>query len=99
FRLTIEFEDYTDDQLVEIFTRDCQANDFTPTEGCIASLRVLLARTPRGEGFGNARFVRNTFEAAVVRQAWRLRSVADPTVDELPELRPEDVIDGEAPQA
>jgi hypothetical protein len=99
FRLTIEFDDYTDDQLVEIFQRQCADNDFTPTEPCIAGLRALLARTPHDEGFGNARFVRNVFEAAVVRQAWRLRDVPDPTVDELRELRPEDLAEPVAPPA
>jgi hypothetical protein len=56
---------------------------------------LLLARTERGESFGNARFVRNTFEAAVVRQAWRLRDVADPSVHQLRELRPEDLVEGD----
>jgi hypothetical protein len=43
------------------------------------------------EQFGNARFVRNLFEAAVVRQAWRLRDVPAPTVEQLRDLRTEDL--------
>ncbi|MFZ4718721.1 MAG: AAA family ATPase [Ilumatobacteraceae bacterium] len=97
FRLTIEFEDYRDDELVAIFERLCAQNDFTPGEPCRTALRLLLARTPRGEGFGNARFVRNTFEAAVVRQAWRLRDVADPAIEQLRELRAEDLVDPDQP--
>ena len=93
FHLTIVFADYSDDELVAIFERDCATNDFTPAESCVTALRLLLSRTPRGEGFGNARFVRNTFEAAVVRQAWRLRDVTDPTVEQLRGLSAEDLVD------
>jgi hypothetical protein len=33
--------------------------------------------------FGNARFARNLLEAAIGRHAWRLRDVAEPTVEQL----------------
>ena len=92
FRLTLEFDDYSDDELVEIFSRIAEGADFTPTDEAIARLRAILAATPRDEGFGNARFVRNLFEAAVVRQAWRLRDVADPDVAQLRELRADDLV-------
>jgi Holliday junction resolvasome RuvABC ATP-dependent DNA helicase subunit len=97
FRLTIHFDDYTTDELVTIFQQQCRDADFTPDDDCLAALRGLLDATPRDEAFGNARFVRNTFEAAVVRQAWRLRDVSDPSVDQLRELRPEDLVDAVAP--
>jgi Holliday junction resolvasome RuvABC ATP-dependent DNA helicase subunit len=92
FRLTLFFDDYRDDELVEIFTRIASGADFTPTEDALAALRALLQATPRDEGFGNGRFVRNVFEAAIVRQAWRLRDVTDPDVDQLRELRAEDLV-------
>src|SRR5262249_58386616 len=95
FHLTIQFDDYDDDELVLIFERQCRDGDFTPTDGCIAALRGMLDATPRDEGFGNARFIRNTFEAAVVRQAWRLRDVDDPTVDQLRELPAEGLLAGD----
>ena len=56
-------------------------------------LRAILAATPRGEGFGNGRFVRTMFESAVVRQAWRLREIPSPDVEQLRELMPEDLAD------
>ena len=95
FRLTLTFDDYTDDQLVQIFTKITADADFSPGEGAIDKLRQILTLTPRDPGFGNARFVRNLFEAAVVRQAWRLRDVADPSVAQLRELAPADL--GELP--
>jgi Holliday junction resolvasome RuvABC ATP-dependent DNA helicase subunit len=98
FRLTIDFPDYTDGELVAIFERQCRSSDFTPSEPCVAGMRAVLANTPRGEGFGNARFVRSVFEAAVIRQAWRLRDVADPSVEQLRELQPADLVDADAVQ-
>ena len=95
FRLTLTFDDYTDGQLVEIFTKISSESDFTPTADALARLGQILTFTPRDTGFGNARFVRNLFEAAVVRQAWRLRDEADPTVEQLCELAPDD--QGELP--
>ena len=93
FRLTLSFDDYSDDQLVEIFGRIATDADFAPTEDAVTRLRTILTVTPRLEGFGNGRFVRTLFESAVVRQAWRLRDVEGPSVDQLKELRPEDFDD------
>ena len=97
FRLTLAFDDYTDDQLVQIFTKITSEADFSPSAEAIQRLRHILTLTPRDTGFGNARFVRNLFEAAVVRQAWRLRTVAEPTIEQLRELIPDDL--GELPDA
>jgi hypothetical protein len=91
FRLTLTFDDYSDDQLVEIFCRVAAGADFTPTDAALGHLREILAATPRVEGFGNGRFVRSLFESAVVRQAWRLRDVEQPDVGQLRELLPEDL--------
>ena len=56
-----------------LFAGIADGSDFTPADDATQQLRQILTLTPRDTGFGNARFVRNLFEAAVVRQAWRLR--------------------------
>jgi hypothetical protein len=86
FRTTITFADYTGEELEAIFMSQCRDGDFSPTTTCLDAFRTLLAGIVRDDQFGNARWVRNLFEAAVVRQAWRLRDVASPTVDQLREL-------------
>ena len=91
FRLTLTFDDYTDDQLLEIFTKITDGSDFTPADGCTERLRQILTLTPRDTGFGNGRFVRTLFESAVVRQAWRLRHETDPSVEQLRELTADDL--------
>jgi hypothetical protein len=91
FRLTLRFDDYSDDQLVAIFRGMATASDFEPDDACIAAVRATLAMQDRGEGFGNARFVRNVFEEAVVHHAWRLREVDEPSDEDLRALRGEDI--------
>lgn len=93
FRTTLDFDDYTDAELTDIFVRLAAASDFDPTPACVGRFREVLAATPRGTGFGNGRFARNVLEGAIGRLAWRLRDVEEPTRDELRELRPEDLDD------
>ena len=92
FRTTIDFADYTDDELVEIFGSMVGAADYDAGEPVLARLREILAATDRGPSFGNARFVRNLMEAAIGRHAWRLRDIAEPTVEQLRTLLPEDLV-------
>jgi SpoVK/Ycf46/Vps4 family AAA+-type ATPase len=83
FRTTIEFDDYTDEELVRILQQMAQAADYDLDNACVERFTGILATTPRGPMFGNARFARNLLEAAIGRHAWRLRDVAEPTVEQL----------------
>jgi hypothetical protein len=91
FRTTIDFADYTDDELAEIFASMVAAADYDAGEPVLTRLREILAATERGPSFGNARFVRNLMEAAIGRHAWRLRDIAEPTLEQLRTLLPEDL--------
>lgn len=93
FRTTLEFADYTDNELAEVFARLAEDADFDATTGALESLLALLARTPRGEGFGNGRWARNILEGAIERQAERLAGVdvADLAVEQMRELCAEDI--------
>ena len=91
FRTTLEFADYTDDELQAILASMAAAADYDLADGAAERFAALLAATPRGPTFGNARFARNVLEAAIGRQAWRLREVAAPTVPELRGLTPHDL--------
>jgi hypothetical protein len=90
FRTTIEFADYTDEELVRILRQIAKAADYDLDDACVERFTAILAMTPRGPLFGNGRFARNMLEAAIGRHAWRLRDVAEPTVEELRRLLPED---------
>ena len=91
FRTTIEFQDYTDPELTEIFARLAEQADYQATLPALESLLAVLARVPRDEQFGNGRWARNALEEAITRQAWRLRHVTAPTVEQLRELTAHDI--------
>jgi len=86
FRTIIEFEDYTDDELVAILTNLAQGADYELLPEAVERFREVLGRTPRGSSFGNGRFARNALEAAIGHHAWRLRAVDSPTIDQLRQL-------------
>ena len=91
FRTTIEFDDYTDEELVRILTLLAGGSDYELTPQALGHFRELLATTARGSTFGNGRFSRNTLEAAIGAHAWRLRHVEAPTTDQLRQLLPSDL--------
>ncbi|WP_353951934.1 AAA family ATPase [Knoellia sp. S7-12] len=91
FRTTIDFVDYTDEELVAIFRGIATKADYDVTDAVEARFREQLARQPRDASFGNGRYARNAFEGAVGHQAWRLREIDEPTVEQLRSLEPEDL--------
>ena len=91
FRTTIDFVDYTDDELVAIFRSIATGADYDVSDAVEARFLELLADQARDASFGNGRYARNVFEAAVGHQAWRLREIDEPTVEQLRSLEPEDL--------
>ncbi len=91
FPKTIYFDDYTDDELQRIFDGMCAKNHYTPTADARTRVLEYVAAQPRDRGFGNARLVRNLFEAAVARQASRVVGLAEVTDEALVTFEPEDI--------
>ncbi len=91
FRTNITFDDYTDDELVEIFRRMADKADYTAPPAVLARFRELLATVDRDDAFGNGRYARNVLEEAIGRHAWRLRDVEKPSPAQLRDLDPEDL--------
>ena len=86
FTRTIHFPDFTTEELVAIFESMSAANRYQLDEAAALKLAEIIDAEPRTRGFGNARFVRNLFEAAVSRQADRLAAVEQPTDEQLTTL-------------
>ena len=86
FRTTIEFEDYTDDELVAILEHLASGADYELEPDGRRAVPRGARPHPAGSGFGNGRFARNALEAAIGHHAWRLRETAEPTVDQLRRL-------------
>ena len=79
------FEDYDGGQLAEIFRSVCKKNGYTLDEetdkAAAEAFQVMYDR--RDENFGNARDVRNVFEAAIARQANRVAAMEAPRKEDL----------------
>ncbi|WP_323097649.1 AAA family ATPase [Intrasporangium sp. YIM S08009] len=93
FTTTIEFDDYSDDELMRILDSIAEGSDYELVPEARDTVRAILLATVRSSAFGNGRFSRNLFEAAVARHAWRLRDAKEPTRDELRLLTADDFTD------
>ncbi|NQX11715.1 AAA family ATPase [Microbacteriaceae bacterium VKM Ac-2855] len=91
FSTTIDFADYTDAELRQIFELTAKKADFDPTPETLTAFDDLAAQQARTEAFGNGRWVRNVLDASIARHAWRLRDVDEPTIEQLRTLVPEDL--------
>ncbi|MFK8022331.1 MAG: AAA family ATPase [Ilumatobacter sp.] len=81
FTRTIHFPDYETDELVGIFELIAGGKEYHLDDGGRAALAEVTDAEPRDRGFGNGRFVRNVFEAAVGRHALRLADTEDSDLD------------------
>ncbi|WP_026120072.1 right-handed parallel beta-helix repeat-containing protein [Nocardiopsis potens] len=97
FARTVEFPNYSPEDLVEIVRSLGSRHSYTLDEALPPLLLRYFDRMPKGPAFGNGREARKVFEEMVDRQAHRLgeNPPADPT--ELTLLVPEDL--GDAAEA
>ncbi|MEU4164937.1 right-handed parallel beta-helix repeat-containing protein [Actinoplanes sp. NPDC026670] len=72
FTRTIEFPNYSVDELVTIATNLCRKHYYELTDDAVQALYTYFERVPKGPTFGNGRVARKLFEAVVNNQASRL---------------------------
>jgi len=92
FSRYIEFEDYSEDELVALFKKLAEGQKFILSDGFEEQLRLILriVLSENAATFGNGRGVRNLFEKTVLKQANRLAMIDDDNVD-MQLLMPEDL--------
>ena len=98
FRTTIQFDDYSDDELMGIFKGMVAKADYDLGDGAEDAFKSLLAQQLRDDTFGNGRFARNVMEAAIGHQAWRLRDEHEPSVEALRTLTSDDIFGDDKPE-
>ena len=93
FNRYIEFPDYTAEELMEIFELNMQKYDYHFGEGTKEALQQYFADevVHKDSNFGNGRFVRNTFEKVLERQANRLANESDLTAEQLSAIEIQDL--------
>lgn len=94
FNRYIEFPDYTAEELLQIFEFNMRKYDYHFGSGAKALLQQYLEQTlaAKDANFGNGRFVRNIFEKALERQANRLASESNLTIERLSAIEKEDLM-------
>ncbi|MEW2396096.1 right-handed parallel beta-helix repeat-containing protein [Streptomyces sp. NPDC046862] len=93
FTRTIEFGNYSVEDLVTITESMCASHRYELGPGTAEALAAHFERMDRGATFGNGRAARGVFEEMVDRQAVRLATMAEPAERDLTQLLPEDVSD------
>ena len=66
---TLEFDDYTTEELIKIFEGMVKKGGFELTEDAIKELERIIEENRYKENFGNARFVRNIYEKTIIKHA------------------------------
>ena len=92
FNRFLHFEDYSTDEMLEIFRMQCKKGCYTLDEQAEEQVRVFIQEeNDGGISFGNARGVRNLFEKILVQQANRLAGMESVTREDLTRITAEDV--------
>ncbi|MBQ9430486.1 MAG: AAA family ATPase [Kiritimatiellae bacterium] len=93
FNRTIEFPDYSGDELAEMYRRMAKKARYTLSADVEKWLDPWFRVTTkeRDRHFGNGREVRNRFEKALERQSLRVSELKDPTPEQLMTLEMSDV--------
>ncbi|MFI9005909.1 right-handed parallel beta-helix repeat-containing protein [Actinosynnema sp. NPDC053489] len=91
FSRTVEFENYSVDELVLITERMCAAHHYELADGVRETLAEHFRRMHRGPDFGNGRVARKVFEEMLDRHASRVAARPDIAARDLTLLLPADV--------
>ncbi|GAX39570.1 AAA family ATPase domain protein [Tolypothrix sp. NIES-4075] len=92
FARSIHFEDYSPDELAEIFKVRCEQHGYLVSEKTQEAVRHLVNQFEHQIGeLGNGRFVRNIFDRCVAIQCNRLAPLAKPSKIDLKTFLPADV--------
>lgn len=92
FNRYIHFDDYSSNELIEIFKANIKKHDYTISENALSKLSQIIqdAVSNKDKNFGNARYIRNLFEKTLENQATRLASETNLTKELLQEIKEED---------
>lgn len=94
FNKSIIFEDYSPNELLDIFELFCKLNDMKLSSDARDNLIQYLSKlnNEKSENFANGREMRNLFEKAFTNQANRLSHYNDISDEELNIIKTEDLI-------
>ncbi|NLX63230.1 MAG: AAA family ATPase [Clostridiaceae bacterium] len=93
FNKYINFDDYTPEELLDIFRGMCRKNGYKLTENAEEKVKQMLEflHETRSDSFANARTVRNLFEKLLTIQAGRLAELESVSDEDLSTITEEDL--------
>ena len=92
----IDFEDYSTEELVQIFEKKVYDKKFKFTEEAKRKVENILKKAKEVENFGNGRFVENMVQKIIIEHAKNTRNVDDMdrlltfTEEDIPEIKAEE---------
>ncbi len=66
---TIEFPDYSIDELLQIFLNMLKNSNMDITESALKKLKKVIEVSSKNKNFGNGRFIRNIFQKILIKHA------------------------------
>ena len=90
FNTYIEFNDYSIDELINIFKKQCESSQYAVDDDALVVLRDYLEKIDTNK-FGNGRGIRNIFEKVVIEQAKRLSESVELEDVDLTRITSEDI--------
>ncbi len=93
FKNFITFDDYTGEELFQIFKKLCKGNQYETTAEAEAYIKNYLRKLylNRGADYANGRDARNLFESIVTNQSARVSQIANPSNEDLVTITVEDL--------
>ena len=83
FDLTLQFDDYSTGEMMQIFQNLLNQNEYDITDAARTEVRHIVQEMTRGESFANARQVRTLFNDMVGEHAASLAGIANVTPQQL----------------
>lgn len=93
FNKYIQFDDYSSDELVQIFLKLCNDNDIIVSSSALSKVKMTVEEyyKHKPQSFANGRDVRNYFEKVLMNQANRLSELPNVTDQDLCTFTVDDV--------
>lgn len=76
----VEFEDYTTEELLQIFEQMVKKAGFEVTKSALKEVENIINQYKGSRNFGNARFVRNIYEKSVIKHSSNTKGKTDKKV-------------------
>lgn len=92
FNKYINFANYSSEEMLEIFKRQCEKAQFLLATDAEDAALQFFANCQDDPTFGNARGVRNFFDRVVMNQATRILNVKNPSESEFRTIKKEDIV-------